>query len=377
MTPTTQRPAIVNLMIDTHATSGSSVRPVSIGGLQALNRLREAMQSDGYDWLTPSEARAAAPGRALTVLWDFGSVTRLPYWLVRRRPAGVVAWSLESPLVAHRAYHRLAKIGREAEFVFVFPGAESLTRAPSTTHPLHWPNDPRPISAGRPAADRELLVLINSNKRARPGLEMLDRRRPYRSVRVLAASCLAASYGPRGSWTVPDLYEERLRAVMALAPSGGLAVHGMGWDTGPWPGWVDPTLIAHAYRGPVVDKDVTLQGFRFALVIENTSFAGYISEKLFDCLHNGTVPVYLGAPDVAEYVPQETFVDAREFSTYSELEAHLRGLPIRRVLEYQAAARDYLQSPDFERFTANHFVEQLGLALEHVVALRRSGPCAG
>ena len=78
--------AVVNLMVDTHAASGSAVRPVSIGGLQALAELRERVVSAGHEWLTPEQVRASSRHRDLIVLWDFGSVTRLPRWLLQRDP---------------------------------------------------------------------------------------------------------------------------------------------------------------------------------------------------------------------------------------------------------------------------------------------------
>ena len=51
---------------------------------------------------------------------------------------------------------------------------------------------------------------------------------------------------------------------------------------------------------------------------------GYISEKIFDALHAGSVPVYLGEERIAEFVPQQAFVDARNFRTRRELLAYLQ-----------------------------------------------------
>ena len=42
----------------------------------------------------------------------------------------------------------------------------------------------------------------------------------------------------------------------------------------------------------------------------------WITEKIFDCFYAGTIPVYLGAPDVARWLPPECFIDMRRFGGY-------------------------------------------------------------
>jgi hypothetical protein len=49
-----------------------------------------------------------------------------------------------------------------------------------------------------------------------------------------------------------------------------------------------------SYLGPSDDKLKTLAGYDYSIVIENST--DYMSEKLFDCLFTGTLPVYVG-PD--------------------------------------------------------------------------------
>lgn len=49
-------------------------------------------------------------------------------------------------------------------------------------------------------------------------------------------------------------------------------------------------------QGPIAEKKLALENSRFSLVIENDS--SYVSEKLFDAMMYGTIPVYLG-PDLS------------------------------------------------------------------------------
>lgn len=53
-----------------------------------------------------------------------------------------------------------------------------------------------------------------------------------------------------------------------------------------------------SYKGQSVDKLSTLSTYKYSLVIENS--LDYMSEKLFDCLFAGTLPIYVG-PDPSEF----------------------------------------------------------------------------
>jgi hypothetical protein len=68
----------------------------------------------------------------------------------------------------------------------------------------------------------------------------------------------------------------------------------------------------------------TYTRYRFTLAFENSISADYVTEKFFDPLVAGSVPVYLGAPNVADFAPGEhCFVDVTDFSGPQALAAHL------------------------------------------------------
>jgi len=46
---------------------------------------------------------------------------------------------------------------------------------------------------------------------------------------------------------------------------------------------------------------------RYCLIIENHSEFNYISEKLMDALLSYCLPVYYGAPNIADYLPRGSF----------------------------------------------------------------------
>ena len=51
--------------------------------------------------------------------------------------------------------------------------------------------------------------------------------------------------------------------------------------------------------------------YKFILCIENSYNPGYITEKIFNCFFANTIPVYLGDPDVCNYINPESFIDLR------------------------------------------------------------------
>ena len=70
----------------------------------------------------------------------------------------------------------------------------------------------------------------------------------------------------------------------------------------------------------------TIGRYRFCLALENSVAPDYVTEKMFDPLAAGTVPIYLGAPNAAEFVPDNSYIDAASFKAPAELAAYLRHL---------------------------------------------------
>lgn len=106
----------------------------------------------------------------------------------------------------------------------------------------------------------------------------------------------------------------------------------------------------------------TIGRYPFCIAFENSVCADYVTEKLFDPLKAGTVPVYLGASNVKDYAPQHSYVDASDFADARELAAYLRHL-LATPREYEAyfawrekpfttefeAALDKIETRDFCR----------------------------
>ena len=71
------------------------------------------------------------------------------------------------------------------------------------------------------------------------------------------------------------------------------------------------------------EKLALLRNYPFALAFENSNCYDSVTEKIYDVLLAGAVPVYLGAPNVEEWAPAGSYIDARLFSGPEELAEYL------------------------------------------------------
>jgi hypothetical protein len=127
-----------------------------------------------------------------------------------------------------------------------------------------------------------------------------------------------------------------------------------------------PSLIAarSVYKGKVPSKLETLSRYAFSICFENSVLRGWVTEKIFDCLAAGTVPVYWGAPDIGELVDPQTFIDMRTFADYGELGRYLKSLGPRDIQRYRESGREFFRSERFVPFTKQAFTERLARIVE-------------
>ncbi|MGI0011511.1 MAG: glycosyltransferase family 10 domain-containing protein, partial [Nitrosopumilaceae archaeon] len=77
---------------------------------------------------------------------------------------------------------------------------------------------------------------------------------------------------------------------------------------------------------------------------------GYITEKIFDCLYAGTIPLYLGAPDISEIIPDNAYVDCRKFSSWHQMWDEICNMPENQIESMRQAGLDFLTSKNGLRF---------------------------
>ncbi len=106
----------------------------------------------------------------------------------------------------------------------------------------------------------------------------------------------------------------------------------------------------------VADKLEFQKNYKFSLAIENTSFAGYTTEKLVEAFAAGGIPIYWGDPNVGKYFNEKAFIN---IMSYPSLQAAME--EIRRADEDVEVYKAYLSEPALK--DENHF-EKLQTDLE-------------
>ncbi len=65
-------------------------------------------------------------------------------------------------------------------------------------------------------------------------------------------------------------------------------------------------------------KEKGLCDYMFSVVIENGIYESYYTEKILDCFATGTIPVYLGSPDIREHFNKDGIIELTEEFEVSE-----------------------------------------------------------
>ena len=68
------------------------------------------------------------------------------------------------------------------------------------------------------------------------------------------------------------------------------------------------------YKGVVNSKGEVLTKCKFNVIIESMYWQGYVSEKIFDAIQYGCIPIYFGSDDVEDSIPSSIFINGRSFS---------------------------------------------------------------
>lgn len=150
-----------------------------------------------------------------------------------------------------------------------------------------------------------------------------------------------------------ELYTMRRDAVKFFEgkPAGTFDLYGKGWD-----GFKNA-------KGRVPDKQEALKGYKFNFCFENAAVPGYITEKIFDSFAAGAIPIYLGAPNIEDYIPKECFIDYRQFSDFEAMLSFIQKMTKEEYESYLSHIDVFLKSPESQKFTWEHFSETLSKLL--------------
>ncbi len=151
-----------------------------------------------------------------------------------------------------------------------------------------------------------------------------------------------------------ELYSARKKAIFFFDkhyPSD-FDLYGIGWE--PYAGQLK------SYRGKIQSKRDVLPYYKFCLAYENVQGEkGHITEKIFDAMRNGTVPIYWGASNITDYVDAGTFIDRRQFKSDAELAKFLSSMSENEYQKFIDSIRTYLAGERFLRFLPENFAKTI------------------
>ena len=115
-----------------------------------------------------------------------------------------------------------------------------------------------------------------------------------------------------------------------------------------------------SWKGELADKSSVLLRVKFAYCYENIyGLSGYVTEKIFDSLMNGCVPVYWGADDIGSRIPPDCFIDRRDFRDTAAVHAHLLSMSAKEYARKQQAIHEFLGSKSAEKYSSEYFVRSI------------------
>lgn len=301
------------------------------GQLLPFHRLYEHLTSEGFsvhtaDFLFKNDSRDSQR----SAYYSLGLLDNFERVLHEHRARLAAFVVMEPPVVAPALYQALPRLTALFDRVYVHnthgDGYSLEGVDTSKLRKLYWPiphNDVLEQYWGNEGRQKRVVVINGSHN-------------PQRRSR--------------------ELYSSRIKAMAELSKMGVVDLYGMGWDrwwsrSAMWlPYWLNRRAIMSIYKGKCASKFEVLQHYKFCLCFENMEMDGYMTEKIFDCLYAGTIPLYLGAPDIADYIPGEAFIDVRKYSSWTEMWKDIASMSAQRIDEMREAGRSFLRSDKGRKF---------------------------
>ena len=258
----------------------------------------------------------------------------------------------ESPNVAREFYLNLPIGSKPFYHACLFRGSISRIDQHCLGHEFLWPCPERVLETDRPWLERSLLGMVASYKFAWPGLRTLPTQiLPYFSWKI--------SQLREETLRLQDLYTLRISLARHYGSNDGFRLYGHGWaEIMLKPHWWRKKFRFVNMPSSCPDKLSALGDCRFSLILENCVYPGYVTEKIFDAFRAGTVPIYLGAPDIDDFVPPNCFIDFRRFNNPDSLWKELTEMSETQWNNYRRNIRFFLHSSLYHQHLEENVARQ-------------------
>lgn len=115
---------------------------------------------------------------------------------------------------------------------------------------------------------------------------------------------------------------------------------GSGWDK------ADPNYRGEVYLSDhkFLDSQRLLINSKFALTFDNSFIDGYLTEKFWNGLAAGCVPIYYGHYSIADKVPADAFIYAPDFDSIEDVIKFCEDMPDEEWLRRKKAGYEFFSS---------------------------------
>lgn len=100
------------------------------------------------------------------------------------------------------------------------------------------------------------------------------------------------------------------------------------------------------YKGIAKNKVRILKRSKFNFCFENISeYKGYVSEKIWDSISNGAIPIYWPSWNIPDnYLPKKFYIDASKFKSMQELFQYLESIPEEKIISWSNQLIDFAKN---------------------------------
>lgn len=253
-------------------------------------------------------------------------------------------FSAESPLYARNFYAHLPEISAIFRNRILFRGVFANASEGGVNHVMHFPSFNQGIEEEAVEwSSRRFMVMVAANKYWKPSRvtlrqviagirDVIMRRRSYITTET----------------QLLQLHDKRLRLIEYFGQRKNLDLFGTHWENinnlpAEWRGRLRE-IVSNLKPNACKDKHDVIKNYKFAICFENISHLGYVTEKIIDCFRAGVIPIYLGAPDIGDFIPKESFIDFREHTDLDELNKQLKDITENTASKMINAGRMFLKS---------------------------------
>ena len=124
--------------------------------------------------------------------------------------------------------------------------------------------------------------------------------------------------------------------------------------------------------GPVKDKLEFQSKHKFSIAFENTSSAGYTTEKIVQAFASGSIPIYFGNPNISKEFNENSFINCHHYNNFEEVINRIKEIDnddvlYNKIISEKITNCDLLSEKELEEFLLHIFSQDLDKAKRIVI----------